>query len=787
MDQESLEFTVDSQLLGELGERLVTRNYIALSELVKNAYDADATNIVIRFTNAKNGGPKSNNGEIILIDNGYGMTFQQVKDYWMRIATPYKAREPISPSFGRMKTGNKGIGRFACRRLAKRLVLETIAEIPNSSEFEFTRVKFDWNTFIPGTTLTEIPSDYQTKKLDKGSTGLTLRLTDLSESWTESEFNLLRRQLLTLSTVKGTRRKGFKEDPGFEIRFEASEFPKGEGFLVDQFMDAGWGKLDGIIKEDGTVALKLTAKMIGTHDYELPKMFNLLKGIKFEIGWVPIKKEYFRDIQTLTKGIAREVMLEQGGIRVYLDGFRVYPYGDPGDDWLSIDQDVARRLAAVDSIFNAAASKLGIDAGRAMLNHPRNGNLIGRVNISSGPTMPFQVKLDREGFVKNEAFDDLTKAIRLALQWMVLYYNRFLLLHETEALREAEKELRSKLGGIREEKTKISEISKPFGEEKTKISEISKPFGEEKTRKSETPSPLFEKAVNILSMEARRAHEILPEIEKGKSEERVETAAEVIRHSFSRAETYLGILRAVASTGGLMFGFAHEIKGLISRLDTHANTLNRITEKLPKNERDEFMEFAQDLRATRDRFDQQVELFEILAKKTADYQRKEILLKEACTEVLQGFNYLIDHYNIKVNLDIPDSLRTGPMLDAEAFSIIVNLVSNAIKATLAGQGKNIQIQGRKKDGKTVISVFDEGIGLMEDYRDEVFQPLNADPDGRLYKGLHDRVLDEELAALGRGSGLGLNIVRGIAETYGGTAHFVDVKPPWKTCIEVSFA
>ncbi len=92
MDQESLEFTVDSQLLGELGERLVTRNYIALSELVKNAYDADATKIVIRFTNAKNGGPKSNNGEIILIDNGYGMTFQQVKDYWMRIATPYKAR-----------------------------------------------------------------------------------------------------------------------------------------------------------------------------------------------------------------------------------------------------------------------------------------------------------------------------------------------------------------------------------------------------------------------------------------------------------------------------------------------------------------------------------------------------------------------------------------------------------------------------------------------------------------------------------------------------------------------
>ena len=392
-----------------------------------------------------------------------------------------------------------------------------------------------------------------------------------------------------------------------------------------------------------------------------------------------------------------------------------------------------------------------------MLNHPQNRHLIGRVYISSQPRTTFAVKADREGFVRNEAYDELVKCIRLALQWFTLQYIRFLMLYQAEALKEAEKELRVKLGEVRKEKLRVRELA----------------------------TPLVERAVTVLSMEAKRAHETLPEEEKKKSEERVEAAAEVIQRSFTRAETYLSMLRAVASTGALMFVFSHEIKVLIARLDTHANTLNRIIEKFPREEVHKFSQFVQSLRVTRDRFDQQIRLFGILTQKTADTQRKTLSLKDACIEVLQGFEYLIEHYGLnQVTLDVPNSLRTGPMLDAELFSVIVNIVSNAVKATLAGHGKNILIRGQKESGKTVISAFDDGIGLLEDFREEVFQPLTADPDGQLYEGLRKRIPDEELAALGRGSGLGLSIVRGIAETYGGMAHFVDVELPWKTCIRV---
>ena len=74
MSDIELEFSVDSQLLGELGERLVTRNYIALAELVKNAYDADATNIAVRFINASRSGSPSGGSEIQLVDDGHDVS-----------------------------------------------------------------------------------------------------------------------------------------------------------------------------------------------------------------------------------------------------------------------------------------------------------------------------------------------------------------------------------------------------------------------------------------------------------------------------------------------------------------------------------------------------------------------------------------------------------------------------------------------------------------------------------------------------------------------------------------
>jgi len=774
MVDEDLKFSVDSQLLGELGERLVTRNYIALSELIKNAYDADAKNLTIRFISAKKGLEKTGKGEIQLIDDGHGMTFEEIKNFWMRVATPMKLRDPTSLRFGRRKTGNKGIGRFACRRLAKKLTIESTAKISKSKEFEFTKVVFDWGDFKAGTTLTEIPCKYETRKIDNGKPGTILKLTGLTEHWSDNEFILLRRQVLTLSILGATRRKGFEEDPGFKVQLDAPEFPEGEGDLADQVMDAGWGTLQGQIMPSGEVHLNLNAKNIGDKKFDdIPNKYPQLAGIQYKIAWVPVLtferaekgEDYYRNPKLLTKSKAQKIMIDQGGIRVYLDGFRVYPYGEPRNDWLDIDKDVARRLGGADRIFKAISSEFGItDLSRAMLNHPRNNALVGIINISSEKTPSFEVKLDREGFVENEAYTKLIEVIRLSLQWMVLHYNRFLTLKVDASFTEA--------------KDAFTEAKEEF-ETKTGQTTLSKKPVTADSR------PVVKSAFNVLHLEAKKVASTLPESAKKESEELFSTALNVIEQSYNQSETYRNILGAVASTGVMMFVFTHEIKGLIAKLDTHAKTINRLLDKMPKDQREEFEQFSKSLSKTRKRFDQHIKIFGLMAEKTADTQRKEIAVKDAVSEVVDSFDYLIEYYkHNRPVIEVPDSLKTRPMLDAEVYSIIVNLVSNAVKANLAGSGKNILIEGRKENNSTIIRVYDDGIGLPKEYRQMVFQPLSADPEGTLYKGLKEKIPDEDLAALGRGTGLGLSIVKSMIEPYNGKVQFIDAKKPWKTCIEV---
>src|SRR5688500_10620691 len=121
-DRGNLNFEVDAGLLFQLGEQLVARRSIALAELVKNAYDADATQVTVLLENVTR-----EKGTIIVEDNGIGMTFEQIRDHWMRIATSASIQKPISPIYKRLRTGAKGIGRFASRRLAEKLILHSVA------------------------------------------------------------------------------------------------------------------------------------------------------------------------------------------------------------------------------------------------------------------------------------------------------------------------------------------------------------------------------------------------------------------------------------------------------------------------------------------------------------------------------------------------------------------------------------------------------------------------------------------------------------------------------------
>jgi signal transduction histidine kinase len=767
MTKKELTFSIDSQLLGELGERLVTKNYIALSELVKNGYDADASWVKIRFINAKKAIDSKNISEIQVIDSGHGMTLSDIENFFMRVATANKLENPYTRRFGRKKTGKKGIGRFACRKLAFKLIIETVALNEQKNKKESSKFTFDWKVFKPGSELSEIKIDVDTIECEKCELGTKLRLVGLTDSWSDSDFRLLKRNILTLSRIsESKKRKGFEKDPGFDVFFETPEFPEGSGKLSDQIFEGGWGTLDGIIKEDGTAHLTLSAKGIDIKPYDIPKSFDKIKGVSFKIAWIPMNKEYYKNPNLLTYRTVSDLMEEQHGVKVYYDGFRVFPLGDPDDDWLGLAKFVALRGGKADPLLQVLASDYGFDPSRVLLNHPTNKNLIGLVEINSDITDTFQIKLNREGFVDNEAYSQLIDFIRLSIQWMVIHYNRFLTIYTRDTAERKGEDIVKQI-------ERVSNIEQLPLQDNIPIT----------IRPKDLQAPTPSKALEYLSTEAKKAYSNFPESERKDLVKFTNRITEYVDYSFKHYSSMLG---AVASTGAIMFVFAHEVKGIGAKLESEANKIENLIEKIPKNERKDLLDLANSLRESRDRLDQNIKLFGFLTKQSAENQPKEIALLKMTNEIVNNFDYLFSHYELKKpQIDIPELLRTKPMLEADIYSVLINLLSNAVKAVIAGNGKNILIFSRKEHGKLIIRIYDDGIGLSEENREKVFEPLLADPDKKLYENLNIRLIDKDLISLGQGTGLGLSIVRIIVEKYGGKAKFIDTDHPWKTCIEVT--
>ncbi|MBF4365823.1 ATP-binding protein, partial [Vibrio anguillarum] len=371
------------------------------------------------------------NSELVIADKGLGMTFDIIEKNWMTIGTSNKRTNPFSKLYGRPVTGNKGIGRFACQRLAEQLELTTCAKTEQG--FEHTTVLFDWDDFIPGVPLSNVQCRYNTYISSEGEIGTTLKLKRLRERVTERDFKMILKSITLISIAMPAKRKGFAEDPGFSSNITAPEFRSIIGsasFKADEkLLSSGWGTVVGRIDDDGFLFFELESKNSELQAYSyLKEEFLPLAGISFTIHVVPLKSrdgiEYRRDPTLLTNSVLKDVTGTHAGIKLYLNGFRVYPYGDvnEGDDWLSIAHDISRRRGPSDyPELIDLASEMGLEKpSRVMLNHPGTRSLIGDVVISGKAVEAFQVKMDREGLVADANFKSLKKAIRMSLDWATI-------------------------------------------------------------------------------------------------------------------------------------------------------------------------------------------------------------------------------------------------------------------------------------------------------------------------------------------------------------------------------
>jgi signal transduction histidine kinase len=742
-------FTVDSALLSEIGEKLVETAHIALVELVKNAYDADANQITVRILPKETGGKKAGGPEIHVIDDGSGMTFEDVQRYWMKIATTHKRAIDVSPIYGRPRAGSKGIGRFSCRRLGGYLKLMTVAKIDGG--LEETVVTFDWLSFTPGTDISTIICEGERKKVSGKTTGTTLIISGSPvDEWKKRGYDFLKRQLAVLAANRGAKRRGFIEDPGFNIALDAPGFGETISNLRDSLLSAGWGDLTVEVARDGTATCKLDALKVGTKTVKYPTKVPNLVGVSARIAIMPGQWVEMRNRGVLSQGSRRDILEQWGGVYIRYKGFRVYPYGDPGNDWLNIDRDRALRKASLSDLLQPFAAKLqGVNPTRALLSLFSAKSYIGDIEIDNRAT-GFEMKASREGFVGEFAVASLRELIRFAIDWSTIYY-------EYSKHRAAKEEARQAVAELEEH------IKSPI-----------------------LPEQVVSSAVRVVQSEVRQLATQLPTAERQHVLRSLKTATQAIEkhEAFSRQE--LKHLRLVASTSTLLLIFSHEVKSLLSWLEQVSITIDQVRRNVPASEAKKLAGVRDEFRSNKDRF---IDLLGMTSLISVDSRKQEpgtLTLRPRLERAKRCFALITTTYEIDVDIDeVPGSLQIGHILEAELFAILLNVLSNAIKSVIAAGGrKRVKVTTERRGTKKVIIVRDSGLGLDESRFEEVFSPFVADPDDRLYKGLTSRLNPEDRYIVGTGSGLGLSIVREIVSNRNGSVNFVKSSEHWKATLEI---
>jgi len=365
-------FQPTARLLRLLGEELISDEVIAVAELVKNAHDADARQCTIRFDTAKEG-----NGEITVEDDGCGMDLDDFLNGWMQPGSSPKRKDAnYRTPKGRRVLGEKGVGRFAVDKLARNLELFT-----RSRGGQEIHAVFCWDDFEEDSSLlSDIETFWEINATScvKSRSGTILRMGDLRTRWNERMFRRLCTRLARLQTP-------FRDKGEFQIVIDSDEYPDYSGELRNEFLDNAPYQLQASFDGDEAIDLQVGGRRLSRR---WPGPGKLTCG--------PVKvKLYAFDLDTTSLSKLgphieiRAWLREWSGVSVYRDGFRLWPYGEPHDDWLGLDQ---RRV-------NNPVARLS------------NNQVIGFVEISRDDNPLLLDQTNREGLIHNPALDDLRRIV----------------------------------------------------------------------------------------------------------------------------------------------------------------------------------------------------------------------------------------------------------------------------------------------------------------------------------------------------------------------------------------
>lgn len=385
---ELLTFQADAAVIDRLGRELVSKQETALAELVKNAFDADATQVDVVFEGA--GDPAT----LEIRDNGSGMSRDELVDGFLRLASDLKVLYPFSPKFHRQRAGRKGIGRFATQRLGRRLTLTTF-----KLKWEHGyRLSVNWDRFMPGTPLDAVTVELS--ELPQQCPGTIVRIENLRDSWSQAQIKRSWRLVLALQQPfpVGPVRGSPEADPGFSVRFiQSGSLFADETIVADmqsEILDHFHAIIELQVDDQGHAAWRITKNRFGQtrdwspihHEYRDasdPPPYEHLRNIGMRTHYVILDANL---ITSLVFTRVRDIQSREGGVRLYRNGFRVVPYGEPEDDWLGLDEAYTKR---------------------AVLSPIANRNFFGVIEVNDPEGINFDEHTSREGLIETPAFFEL--------------------------------------------------------------------------------------------------------------------------------------------------------------------------------------------------------------------------------------------------------------------------------------------------------------------------------------------------------------------------------------------
>lgn len=698
-----------ARLLTMLGEQLIKNERIALIELIKNSYDADADWVKVTFQGFGDNYLIEQDSKIIIEDNGDGMSQQIIENHWLNPATPEKKRRKKTNDTtkkGRIIQGEKGIGRFAIFKLGRKI--DIISKTKEDKQehyvsYDFSQYDDDFLTedgnekdlYIDDLKVTLISQNperitsslvtFGSRKKKRNNHGTIIEISNLKGSWNEKKVESVYRDLTKLESIFSK-----KEHPDFEVIIYNNDDHKNyqEDYLEklnlllnersvikvqNGIFDAEKLEYRFVMNEvENTISisdpsitgLKVFRDRFGNAGNEL--INRSIECGSFNFGFyvfdfsaqAPIKFQLDKE---------DKLIIRDHRIYLYRDNIRVYPYGEPDDDWLRID------------VYRGT-----ISAGHFL----SNDQVVGFVNISQKNNPKLKDKTNREGLIDE---GNATEDFIVLLQSFLAYIRQ-------KPYARYRKDIENK----KDQDLVI------HGQVQKKFEELKVAVGDNK------------KALDILT--------------KAENDYTAEK-----RYLTRRAET----TEELAGVGLSVETASHDIMGIMGKVFTNLDGLIRDLMSTDEIDKEELLKELQSIRGGMSFIEAQLKDIQLLFK-SSKQRRKTIRVKDIIEKVERIYRRLLKKESIEFTINSIGSPLMAKTTDAVLLQLLLNLFDNAVFWLQQTSKENKKIEILLDGNKCRMIFSDNGPGINKDDAPYIFEPF--------YSGKGDE-----------GRGLGLYIAKQLLE------------------------